>query len=150
MSWRGGLAGAGLILLAACATAPATAPEADIAAIEAVLADQAAAWNAGDVRGFMAGYAESEALRFASGGTVTRGWQATLDRYLSRYDTREKMGVLDFSDLEVELLGPDAAVIHGHWQLTRDGDTPHGLFTLIARRINGQWRIVSDTTTSAD
>ena len=151
MSWRASLAGASLSLaVAACATAPPPATEADIAAIETVLADQATAWNAGDVRGFMAGYAESEDLRFASGGTITRGWQATLDRYLARYNTREKMGVLDFTDLEIELLGPDAAVIHGRWHLTRDGDTPHGLFTLIARRMKGNWRIVSDTTTSAD
>ena len=150
MSWRAGLAGAGLILVTACASTPLPSAASDEAAIATVLNAQAAAWNAGDVRGFMDGYEQSEDLRFGSGGTVTRGWQATLDRYLSRYDTREKMGHLDFTDLEIERLGPDAAVIHGRWKLTRGSDAPHGLFTLIARRIDGNWKIVSDTTTSAD
>ncbi|MCI4646044.1 MAG: nuclear transport factor 2 family protein [Hyphomonadaceae bacterium] len=150
MNWRGGLAGAGLILVTACVSTPAPSPEADIAAIAGVLDAQAAAWNAGDIPGFMAGYHQSEDLRFASGGTVVRGWQPTLERYLARYDSAAKMGKLDFTDLEILPLGPDAAVIHGRWHLTRANDAPHGLFTLIARRIEGKWQIVSDTTTSAD
>lgn len=124
--------------------------EADELAIRTLLETQDAAWNAGDVDGFMDGYWVSPELRFASGGTVTRGYQETLDRYKQRYPNRDLMGQLSFDELEIVPLGEDAAVVHGRWLLTRENDTPGGLFTLIFRRIDGSWNIVSDTTTSAD
>ena len=139
-----------LIFIAACQTAPVPASR-DAAAgdIRAILQSQQAAWNAGDIEDFMQGYWQSPDLRFASGGNVVRGYQPTLERYQRNYSSRGQMGTLGFEDLEVEMLSPDAAVVHGAWKLMRDGDTPGGLFTLIVRRIDGQWKIVSDTTTSA-
>ena len=117
-------------------------------AIRDVLAVQAAAWNRGDIPAFMEHYWKSDELRFGSGGTITRGWQATLDRYLQRYSSREQMGQLAFSDLEVEQLAADAAILHGRWKLTRQNDSPSGLFTLVLRDFGDGWVIVSDTTTS--
>ncbi len=116
-----------------------------------VLDSQVAAWNRGDLEGFMQGYWKSEDLTFFSGGTETRGWQETLDRYKKSYqsDGRE-MGHLDFGDLRIEMLGPGAAFVRGTWKLTMsDGKTPHGLFTLIFRRFPEGWRIVHDSTGSA-
>ncbi|WP_233356041.1 YybH family protein [Henriciella aquimarina] len=120
------------------------------AEIRAVLAQQDAAWDAGDIERFMEGYWQSPELRFASGGSVVRGYWKTLERYRTRYTDRAAMGLLDFEELEIVRLGPEAAVVHGRWQLTRENDAPSGLFTLIFRRIDGNWKIVSDTTTSAD
>ena len=119
------------------------------AAVRSVLDAQVAAWNRGDIEGFMDGYARSDSIVFVSGDNVTRGWQATLDRYKKGYDTREKMGTLEFSDLEIKILGKDVAVAHGRWQLTRAADKPHGRFTLIFRRTGKNWRIVHDHTSSA-
>jgi ketosteroid isomerase-like protein len=59
------------------------------------------------------------------------------------------MGTLAFSDLEVNLIGKDAAVVTGRWQLARAGDTPRGRFTLIFRQTRAGWRIVHDHTSSA-
>lgn len=115
-----------------------------------VLMAQQDAWNAGDIDAFMAGYWQSPDLRFASGGSVTRGWQATRDRYHARYSDRSIMGTLSFDQLEVVELSDDAAIVHGAWLLTRENDAPSGLFTLVFRKIDGAWLIVSDTTTSAD
>jgi uncharacterized protein (TIGR02246 family) len=120
-----------------------------IAAIRAVLEAQTAAWNRGDIEGFMDGYARSPDIVFVSGDSLTHGWQTVLDRYKKGYDTREKMGTLAFSDLEVKVISKDAAVVIGRWQLTRAGDTPHGRFTLIFRRLAEGWRIVHDHTSSA-
>lgn len=120
----------------------------ETASIEAVLLTQKVAWNAGDIDGFMEGYLREPSLRFASGGNVTKGWQQTLDRYKANYSDRAKMGVLDFTDIEISQLSGDAAVVHGRWKLERASDAPHGLFTLVFRKIDGQWLIVSDTTTS--
>ncbi|HVF66722.1 MAG TPA: nuclear transport factor 2 family protein [Pyrinomonadaceae bacterium] len=120
------------------------------AAVRAVLEEQAAAWNRGDVAGYMEGYAKEDATTFVSGDTITRGWQTVHDRYKSRYDTREKMGTLAFTELELKPLSEFYFTATGRWQLTlSDGTTPHGRFTLILRRTNAGWRIVHDHTSSA-
>jgi uncharacterized protein (TIGR02246 family) len=114
--------------------------------IRAVMDKQVAAWNAGDIDGFMAGYWRSPDLVFVSGNSVSRGWQTTLDRYKKSYDTRAKMGTLTFSDLEVNVLSKDAAVVLGSWSLAREKDNPHGKFTLTFRKFRDGWRIVMDHT----
>lgn len=116
------------------------------AAIRNVLDEQVQAWNRGDIEGFMNGYAKSDETTFVSGDAVTRGWQTVLDRYKKKYDSREKMGTLAFSELEIKTLGDRSAVVIGRWQLTRAEDTPHGRFTLIFRRTTDGWRIVHDHT----
>ena len=113
--------------------------------IRKVMDDQAAAWNRGDLEAFMKGYWNSEKLVFV-GSEVTRGWQPTLDRYKRTYGTREKMGTLTFSDLEITVLSKDAAVVLGSWSLARATDDPHGKFTLVFRKFKEGWRIVMDHT----
>ncbi len=127
----------------------ASAAETAAAEIRAVIAAQESAWNAGDLDGFMKGYARSEKTTFVSGDDVTRGWEPVLARYKARYSDREKMGKLTFSDLEITRLGSDAAVVLGRWQLKRAEDNPKGRFTLIFRRLPEGWRIVQDHTSSA-
>ncbi len=139
------------VLLAGPARAAETQPAepSATAAILLVLQDQASAWNRGDIDAFMQTYAPTDDLRFASGGNVTYGWKSTLTRYKQRYPNRAAMGTLAFSELAVTELSPDAALIFGHWQLTRATDTPHGLFTLLVRRTPAGWRIFADHTSSA-
>ena len=119
-------------------------------AITDLLEAQDAAWNRGDIDAFMDGYWKSPDLRFASGGTVTRGWDGTNARYHNTYGTPEKMGTLITSDYEIVILAPDAAIAHGAWKLERAEDTPSGLYTLVLRKFGDDWKIISDTTTSAD
>jgi uncharacterized protein (TIGR02246 family) len=119
-------------------------------AIRAQLAAQADAWNRGDIEAFMAGYAPGDDVLFASGGDVTRGWREMLMNYQERYPDRAAMGVLLFSDLDVDVLAPDAAVVFGRWRLLRDVDPPHGVFTLVMRKIDGAWRIVQDHTSTGE
>lgn len=116
-------------------------------AIRVVLDEQAAAWNRGDLEGFMQGYWNSPELAFFSGAKPERGWEATLERYRNRYQRGgQEMGNLTFSDLQIEVLGLDAAYVRGRWQLVRTKDKPGGLFTLIFRRLPEGWRIVHDHT----
>jgi len=119
------------------------------AAILQVLQTQQAAWNRGDIDAFMEGYWKSEQLRFGSGGDITLGWQATIDRYKARYTDRAAMGELAFRQLQAEVFSPNAAIVHGRWALQRENDRPSGLFTLVFRDFGDGWVIVSDTTTSA-
>lgn len=146
------IAAAAILLLAACASSNVnpSARAADEAAILALLEAQDVAWNEGDIEGFMAGYLRSPDLRFASGGNITRGWDETLARYKARYGTGAEMGTLTTSDHEIEILSADAAIAHGKWQLDWQGKQPWGLYTLVLRKTDGAWRIVSDTTTAAE
>ncbi|HVM74194.1 MAG TPA: nuclear transport factor 2 family protein [Candidatus Saccharimonadales bacterium] len=119
------------------------------AAIHAVLEDQQAAWNRGDVGAFMKGYWNSPALTFAGANGVTRGWEPVMERYRKTYPDAVAMGHLDFSDIEIRLLGNDAALVLGRWHLQRANDAPTGVFTLVFQRFPEGWRIIHDHT-SAD
>jgi uncharacterized protein (TIGR02246 family) len=125
------------------------ANEKSIAAIRQVMDAQAAAWNRGDVEGYMDGYDRSAETVFVSGDRVTRGWQTVLERYQKAYDSREKMGTLSFSDLEITMISKDAAIVLGRWHLQRSKDEPHGRFTLLFRKTKTGWKIVHDHTSSA-
>jgi uncharacterized protein (TIGR02246 family) len=134
-------------LAAAAFTASVAAAPAD--EIRALLAEQSAAWNRGDLEAFMQAYAQTDDLRFASGAKVTFGWRATLDGYKKTYPDRAAMGTLTFSELAISEFGPDAALAFGRWKLTREKDTPNGLFTLTLKKTAAGWRIIHDHTSSA-
>lgn len=114
--------------------------------IRAVMTKQTADWNRGDIDAFMNGYWNSDKLLFVGSSGVTRGWRPTLDRYKKSYDSRAKMGTLTFSNLEIDVISRDAAVVLGRWSLARQKDTPNGTFTLIFRKFKEGWRIVHDHT----
>jgi ketosteroid isomerase-like protein len=143
-------------LLLACVLATFTggalraAEPAPAAAITTLLEQQAMAWNRADIDGFMTAYAKTNDLRFASGGKVTYGWQATRDGYKKRYPDKTAMGVLTFTELVITPLAPDAALAFGRWKLSlENGSTPNGLFTLTLKKTAEGWRITQDHTSSA-
>jgi len=115
-------------------------------AIQKVIEDQQAAWNRQDLEGFVAGYWNSPDLTFFSGAQESKGWQAALDRYKKNYQgAGHEMGKLEFANLRIEILGPEAAFVRGEFHLTMsDGKTPHGLFTLVFRKFPEGWKIVHD------
>lgn len=121
----------------------------DAATIKSVLDAQCDAWNRGDIEGFMGGYERSEKTVFVGSDDVTRGWQTVLDRYKRNYSTREKMGTLTFSDLEITPIGNDSALVLMRWHLQRAKDEPHGRSTLLMRRTKQGWKIVYDHSSAA-
>lgn len=120
-----------------------------VAEVRKVLVDQVKEWNNGNVEGYMKGYWNSDSTTFVSGGTETRGYRDVLARYKKLYDTREKMGKLDFSELVIRKVTSDLAIATGAWQLSRPNDKPCGRFTLIVEKKPEGWRIVYDHTSSA-
>jgi uncharacterized protein (TIGR02246 family) len=120
--------------------------EASRSAIRGVIDDQQTAWNRKDLDSFMSGYWNSPELTFFSGSHESKGWQAALDRYKKNYQSAgHEMGKLEFTNLRIEMLGPEAAFVRGEFHLTMpDGKTPHGLFTLVFRKFPGGWKIVHD------
>lgn len=118
----------------------------DSAAITAVLNAQVVAWNRGDVDAFLQGYWRSPEVSFAGASGFTKGWDSVRDRYKKNYADRAAMGTLDFSGLEFRFLGPDAALVLGHWHLKREKGDVGGVFSLVWQRFPEGWRIVHDHT----
>ena len=132
-------------VIAGCSSRTISAGE--HASIIRVLEEQDRAWNRGDIDEFMAAYWRSPDLTFSAGGKTVRGWEPTRARYLARYPDRQAMGTLSFSDLEITGLGPKAALVLGRWHLERDKPAG-GSFSLVMRKLRGQWLIVHDHTSS--
>jgi hypothetical protein len=97
-------------------------------------------------------YLKTNELRFASGGTVRRGWQETLERYRSRYPNREAMGKVSFVKVEIKQLSPEWAEVFGEFKLQRGGNykDASGLFTLLLFKAPSGWKILHDHTSAAE
>ena len=135
--------------LPVCAKTKKSAAPKAVQEIRAVLDRQVEAWNRRDLETFMAGYWNSPSLSFYSGGTKTAGWNETLGRYRKTYQSDgAEMGQLEFSDLQIEMLGPASAFVRGRWRLKMQSSEPGGLFTLIFRRLPDGWKIIHDHTGS--
>jgi beta-aspartyl-peptidase (threonine type) len=140
-----------MILLAAPAAAarqthPSHKHGEDRSGITAVLKKQQDAWNQGDVEAFLQGYWRSPELTFSGSGGIARGWDGVLARYKEHYPNREAMGQLEFSGLEIRFLGKRAALVLGHWHLTRQKGDIGGVFSLVFERFPEGWRIIHDHT----
>jgi ketosteroid isomerase-like protein len=136
---------AGTMLMAQSVSRPDSA---EIRCILNVIAGQQKAWNEANILGYMEGYWQSDSLLFTSGGNIQRGWKATWEKYRKSYDSKEKMGTLFFSHLEVNILSPGAAWVLGDWELKRENDNPRGVFTLILKKFPDGWKIIHDHTSS--
>ena len=137
-----------LLALAASRLTAQSGPSAEERAIRNVLTTQQAAWNRGDIPAFLQGYWNSPDLTFAGSDGFVRGYDGLLERYQKSYPNAEAMGQLDFSGLEIRSLGPDAAMVLGHWHLRRPIGDVGGVFTLIFHRFPTGWRIVHDHTSA--
>jgi ketosteroid isomerase-like protein len=109
-----------------------------------IFGNQLAAWNRGDLPGFMEGYWNSDSLVFIGSKGLTYGWQTTLANYQRAYPDAEAMGKLSFEFFEMKPLGTKSAMVIGKWQLDRKSDVLKGHFLLVLKRIKKEWKIVAD------
>jgi len=115
-------------------------------AVRRLLEDQAAAWNRGDLDGFLAGYWNSEKTAFAGSQGILHGWKVLRERYRKNYPDRKAMGTLTFSALEVTPLCARAALVLGKWHLDREAGAVGGVFSLVLRQFPEGWKIIADHT----
>lgn len=136
------------LALTSCSTAPTPQVQEENVK-EAVLAElfkQQDCWNEGDIDCFMNGYWNSDSLVFVSGEKISFGWQKVTDNYKAKYSSKELMGTLTFDIDKTEQLSPDAMVVLGSWNLKRSDVDFGGKFSLLWRKIDGEWKIVIDHT----
>lgn len=122
----------------------ATAQNSDEQAIRKILANQPLYWNKGNIDAFMQGYWKSDSLLFVGKNGPNYGYKKTLENYKKSYPDTTIMGKLSFDILKVEKLSPDRYFVLGKWMLKRTVGDVGGYYTLLFRKINGQWVIVAD------
>lgn len=108
------------------------------------LEQQTQAWNRADIKGFMAAYWPSARLRFIGKNGIKYGWENVWLDYQKSYKSAAEMGFLTFTLLDAEELSPQSHLVIGKWHLKRENDELEGYFTLVWKKIKGDWLIISD------
>jgi len=121
-------------------------PAPDETAIRQLMSAQSAAWNRGSIEDFMKGYWNNDSLLFIGKSGLTYGYAQSLANYKKNYDSPDKMGQLTFTLLKIDKLSPEYCFVIGKWALKRKAGDVGGIYTLLFRKINGQWLIVADHT----
>jgi uncharacterized protein (TIGR02246 family) len=119
-------------------------------AIRAVLDKQVVDWNRGDMEAFASGYKKSPDILFM-GSRISKGYDQMLENYKKSFSNKEKMGVLSFSELEVQPLDEKFATVTGRFHLERSaagGGNAGGFYLLVMEKTPAGWKIVRDDTTN--
>jgi ketosteroid isomerase-like protein len=119
-------------------------PEEDKAAILKVMKDQEIAWSNNDLEGFMQGYIKSDSLKFFGNRGLTKGWQPTLENYKKGYPTREHSGTLTFEVVDISPVESNSYWVMGKYFLSRTVGDANGIFLVIIKKIDGEWKIIAD------
>ena len=117
----------------------------DVKTVSNNMKAQVLTWNNADIKGFMDHYWNSDSLMFIGSKGVTYGWQKTYDNYVKNYPNKEAMGILKFTIIKTEQLSKTSIYIIGKWELEKEKPAG-GHFTLLWKKINNKWVIVSDHT----
>ena len=113
-------------------------------AIREVFEAGCAAWNRGDLDGYLAGYWDSDKTIWISGGSLTRGKKAIVAAYKARFSTPQQMGKLTLAELEIDVLTTTDAIAFGRWMLAFEDKAAEGFFTVQLKKIESTWFYISD------
>ena len=116
----------------------------DKTAILAVMKAQEIAWSNNDLEGFMQGYWKSDSLKFYGASGLTKGWQQTLNNYKKGYPTKEHSGTLTFKINDISPIEHSSYCVMGEYFLKRNVGNANGVFIIIFKKIDGEWKIVAD------
>ena len=136
---------ASLILFNSFATAQYTS-DGNVEEIKQVLQDQQTAWNNYDLEGFMQGYWKSDELKFYGSNGIVRGWNKTLERYKKAYPSKEHTGTLKFVINDISEIEKNSYYVMGEYHLSRSVGDANGIFMIIFKKIEGEWKIIADTS----
>lgn len=135
-----------IVLMIACISLATHAQSKDEQAIKNLMGKQETAWNKGDIEAFMLGYAKNDSLLFVSKSGVNYGYQTALEHYKKGYPDTAAMGKLHFELLQLKPMGSEHYFVLGSWHLTRSIGDVGGYFTLLFKKIKGEWFIIVDHT----
>jgi len=131
------------LLIIACSTSNT---EGDKTEILSILKAQETAWSNHDLEGFMEGYWKNDSLKFYGSNGLTFGWDKTLSNYKKRYPTKDHTGTLNFKINDISKINDQSYFVMGEYHLTRTVGDANGVFMIIFKKIEGQWKIIADTS----
>ncbi len=137
----------GLLIGSACSGAGTVAedPAALHANVDSLLRTSAAAWNSGDLEGFLYWYRRGAETTFIGSGGLLHGWEAIRLRYAPLFEPGAVRDSLRFEGLETRSLGAGRGLATARYVLfSGDSTTSTGVFTLVLEDTPGGWRIVHD------
>lgn len=111
-----------------------------------ILKNQEKSWNTYDIESFMQGYWKSDSLKFYGANGITLGWQNTLDNYHNRYPSKEHTGTLSFKINDISKINDKSYFVLGAYHLERSVGNADGGFMIVLKKINGEWKIIADTS----
>mgnify|MGYP000598549040 FL=1 len=123
-----------------------TTEKQDKEAIISIMKLQEKAWSKHDLEGFMKGYWKSNSLKFYGSSGLTFGWKKTLANYKRGYPTPDHSGSLKFKINDITKIEKESYYVMGEYHLTRKVGNANGVFMIIFKKINGEWKIVADTS----
>lgn len=109
-----------------------------------LLENQELAWNRGDIVGFMQGYWKNDSLKFIGKSGLSYGYEKVLSNYKKNYVDKDRMGKLHFEIQHLDLINSKYAIVIGSWSVERASDNPKGMFSLVIKKIKGEWKIILD------
>ncbi|WP_439151324.1 YybH family protein [Winogradskyella sp.] len=114
------------------------------AGIRLVMEQQELDWNKHNLEGFMQGYWKSDELKFYGSNGLTLGWEQILTNYEKNYPTKAESGTLNFVINDISKIEGDNYWVMGEYHLKRDIGDADGVFIIIFKKINGEWKIIAD------
>ena len=138
-----------LVVIVSCKRAPvkiAISEEVEKQEILSIMKAQEKAWSNHDLEGFMQGYWKSDSLKFYGSNGITFGWDKTLANYKKRYPTKDHSGELKFKVNDISKINNEAYFVMGEYHLKRKIGNADGVFMIIFKKINGEWKIIADTS----
>ncbi len=140
------LVGVATLVLTACA-GPTAAPSDMSATVQSLLEASAAAWNAGDLDGFLADYHETTRTSFVSGERVRYGSAWIREHYAPHFAPGAARDSLRFERVRAQALGTDHLLATARYVLhAGETVTSSGPFTLVLMRVDDGWKIIHDHT----
>lgn len=115
-------------------------------AIISIMKAQEKAWSNNDIEEFMQGYWRNDSLKFYGGNGLTKGWEQTFENYLKRYPTKAHSGTLTFKIHDISKINNVSYWVMGEYHLKRTMGDANGIFMIIFKKINGEWKIIADTS----
>ena len=114
-----------------------------------VVLAQEAAWNNGDLDTYLSHFKDAKDTEAVLNGPV-RGLGNIRSAYHANFPSKDAMGQLEQSEVEVRELGPDFALATGKYRLARakrNGGDAQGNFTEIFEKTAGGWKMIYSQTT---
>ena len=109
-----------------------------------IMTTMSSLWNKGERRAFVDYYKHSDATIYVSSHLV-KGYEDIEKEYAKNYPNNQAMGTLATSNLEIQFVTPELAIMTGNWKLAKkNAATKQGIFTLLWQQTEDGWKIILD------